>query len=81
MFLFLNAVFYQSLQYRYNENEILTKVEELRRILSEKEGITSKDKKDAKSKYVRVISLFTQIVLANIFLCNLFQRCPDNVQW
>ena len=42
----------------YNENEILTKVEELRRILSEKEGITSKEKKEGRSKYVQIASHF-----------------------
>lgn len=33
----------------YNENEILTKVEELRRILAEKESVTAKDKKEGKA--------------------------------
>ena len=41
------------LKFRYNENEISVKVEELRRILSEKEGITAKDK-EGKSKYVQL---------------------------
>ena len=39
-------------KFRYNENEILTKVEELRGILCEKEGMTTKDKKEGKARYV-----------------------------
>lgn len=41
------------LKFRFNENEISVKVEELRRFLSEKEGITAKDK-EGRSKYVQL---------------------------
>lgn len=57
--------FLTCLKFRYNENEIQTKVEELRQILSEKEGITSKDKK-LPAKYVDFSWHFTLIV--NLFV-------------
>ena len=50
---------------RYNENDIQTKVEELRRKLSEQEGITSKDKK-LPAKYVDFSWYFTLVV--NLFV-------------
>ena len=52
-------------KFRYNENDIQAKVEELRRQLSEQEGITSKDKK-LPSKYVDFSWHFTLIV--NLFV-------------
>ena len=43
------------LKFRYTDSEIESKVEELRTILSEQEGITSKDNKEGKSTYVQLV--------------------------
>lgn len=77
MFLLLNVFTLTChLNFRYNENEILSKVEELRRFLSEKEGITSKDKKEGRSKYV-TFGLSSTKLRVNTFLYYSFQGCLD----
>ena len=50
--------FFTHLTFRYTETEIESKVEELRQILCEKEGIVSKDSKDRKATYVHVQHVF-----------------------
>ena len=54
---FTNKIFYVTLLkfYRYTDFEIEGKVEELRNILSEQEGIASKDSKEGKSTYVQLV--------------------------
>ena len=50
-----DILFRTLLKFRYTGNEIESKVEELRNILSEEAGIASKENKDGKSTYVQLV--------------------------
>ena len=57
IYYFTHEIFFAAfLKFRYTDSEIESKVEELRSILCEQEGIASKDNKEGKSTYVHLYS-------------------------